>query len=471
MELNDSPILRCPYCWGELPKQIKHVAAFPHPLLRSQDKLYQRIHNIIRPRSSIERESSCNNCGKKFSITFFTKIPDDIESKKIYNICNEIKENKELKPWFENFLQRFFNKFKNAINWIFGYKIYESSQAIFNYIAAFVLICLPFTFYLFIKTRPIFLAQLSRFDFFLFCCVFVAAFLVTQLMELIEWNNAKLNLSTLHYGLHENYINSKWGKAFEECYLQAPTNEYISIVKNLKISRPMLVGLLAPLVYLVYKSAFIIGNYHNPNYPMLISISIIPFYLMLFFIMGYSLSYSIIGSPVVRVIAREINLKIDLFKKTDSYQELGELLEKSMMVFISILIIFSIITYGMYDSKIMTFNFKDIVEFMIFVTFIFLVFGFFSWIWVSSLIDLKDKYQNVKDQCLIYYKKQLDQIEFKEEKCADDIVRLHTLLFKINRILTKPIWPLERPILLSLLPFLSTGITIVAIMRQMGGFN
>jgi hypothetical protein len=290
-------------------------------------------------------------------------------------------------------------------------------------------------------------------------------------MELIDANNSKLNLSTLNYGLHKDYVKSRWGNAFEECYLRRPTNEYIQIIFKIKISRPMMVGLFAPFIYFIYKFAFIYGNINNPTYPMFISLSIIPFYIVLFFIMGYSLSYSIIGSPVFRVIARDINLKIDLFEKIDSYQELGKILGKSMMVYASVIIIFSIVIFGMYDSKIMTFNFSNIVEFMFFIAYVFLGFGIFSWIWISALIDLKDKYQNVKNQCLNHYKTQLQQIESKEQKKEEDLFKIQTILFKLNRLYSKPIWPLEGPFILSLLPSLSIVITIFSIMRYVIGIN
>ncbi len=172
---------------------------------------------------------------------------------------------------------------------------------------------------------------------------------------------------------------------------------------------------------------------------------------------------------MIRVIARDIDLKIDLFDRKDSYQELGDLLEKSMMIFVVLTIILSTLIYGMYYSKIITFNFGNIHDFLVTIFLILFIFGVFSWLWLSSLIDLKDKYQRVKRDYLTSFKIQLEQLETKLEKNSDDIIRMNKLLFQINHILSKPSWPLERPILLTILPLMSPALAIIAIIRQIGG--
>lgn len=469
----DSPdsLLRCPYCWCELPKQIKHVEAFPHPFLRSQDNLFRQLHNIIRPRNTIEKEKICMNCGNKFSITFFTEIPDNIESKRIFDICHKVEENPKIKPIFENFLRIFFTKTKNCVNFLFGYEVYESSQTIFNFVAAFFLLFLPFFFYLFIKNPSNPLSNLSNFDWFLLIIILLTAVLLIELKTLIENNDLKLNLSTLRYGLDEKYVKSRWGKAFEECYLRGPTNEYIHIpFTNKLLSRPMFVGLLTPIPYLIYKIGIVeMILQQNPDYSLISSISIIPFYFVFFFIIGYSLSYSTIASPVIRVIARDIKLKIDLYDREDSYQILGELLGKSIMIFILITVIIATLIYGMYYSKSIGFNFSNIYEFGITLAWIILIWGITSWLWLSSLVDLKDKYQNVKEDYLISFKRQLRSIESKVEKSSDDIILINTLLFQIERILLKPTWPIKKPILLIIPPLVSPAILIFTKLREMGG--
>lgn len=473
MDSQNTTTLRCPYCWNELPKQIEHVEAFPHPFLRSQDNFFKRFDCIIRPPNTIERESTCLNCGKKFSITFFTKIPGKNEPQQIFNICKGKKEKSKVKPVFEKFLLWFFTKTKLLFNNLFRYDVYESSQTIFNFIAAFALLFFPFFIYLIVKTHVNPISNLSSFDSFLFISILFAAFLLTKLKELIENYDSKLNILNLQYGLNENYKNSRWGKAFEECYLREPTNEYIRIpLTNKVFSRPMLMGLTASIPYLIFKFAIIEGNLQqNSNYPLLTSISIIPYYLLLFFILGYSFSYSIIGSPVIRIIARHIDLKVDLFDKKDSYQELGDLLEKSMMIFVLISILFSIFIYAAYDSKILTFNFKNIFDFMVTLSLLFSIFVLFSWSWLSSLIDLKDKYQKVKHDNLLFLKERLQLIETKVDKNSDDVIEINKLLFQINRILSKPNWPIDKPVLLSLLPFVSPALIMTTIIRQMGGFS
>ncbi len=167
MDSQNTTTLRCPYCWNELPKQIQHVEAFPHPFLRSQDNLFRRIHPIIRPRNTIEKEIHCLNCGNKFSITFFTEIPENIESKIIFNICHNSEDARKIKPIFENFLRFFFTKTKKIVNLLFGYEVYESTQTIFDFIAAFILLFLPFFFYLCVKNPNYPFSDLSSLDGFL----------------------------------------------------------------------------------------------------------------------------------------------------------------------------------------------------------------------------------------------------------------------------------------------------------------
>lgn len=469
-KVNLSPpnsLLHCPYCWNELPKQPINIGAFPHPFLRSKDRLYRRLHNIIRPESTIENETKCMNCGKKFSITLFKKIPTSSQSRQIYDICCGKQDIKYIIPLFERFLKFFFDRSNKIVSQLFHCEVFESTQKICNFIIVWFLLLLMLALPLALNTHMNPMKDLSILDLYLILVTILTAILVLHLYDLIESYKSTLNISTLKFGLHENYATSNWGKTFEYCYLKAPTNEYLGTSNHL-FSRPMMVGLIASAPYLIYKFAFVIGNLsNNPHYPVFASMAIIPFYFVTFFIIGYSLSYSIIGSPVTKIIAREIDLKIDLLDEKDSYQELGALLEKSGIIFLLITSIFSVIILGMYASGSITFNFSSIYERLILFSLLSIIFFIMSWLWISSLLDLKDKYTDVKDQYCKSLRKEYQLIACDVTTKSNDIIRMMDISRQIDHIHSKPKWPVERPYLLSILPLISPIIAILTVIQKL----
>ena len=93
-------------------------------------------------------------------------------------------------------------------------------------------------------------------------------------------------------------------------------------------------------------------------------------------------------------------MKLNACTEKDSYQELGELWEQSIMIFILVPIIFSLIILGLNSANPSTLNFANLTEFFILLVWLLFMLFFTSWIWISPFLDLKDKYQIAKNENL-----------------------------------------------------------------------
>lgn len=464
MESHNSTEVRCPYCWNIQNIQKSSIVAFPHPFLKTHDKYIQSIYRFIRPRDTINDDVTCNTCSKKFSITFFTKNPINERSKTIFNICLGQKNLKFGKPLFERFLESYFTFVKKRV---FDYEVYTTTIKATYFFAAvglYLLLSLP---YLIMKYLNLHRMIFSTFDFFIFLIIVFSGLMLTYLFTLIEENSSKLSIKKMNLGLHQEYNDSNWAVAFNEAYLKGLSLEYIHIpVINKSISRPMLVGLISPFIYIIYKYAIISSQWNNPNYPLLESISIIPFWLFIFFSICYSFSYSISSTTAIRIIIRNLKPKINFFAKKDSYQELGDLWENSIMIFIVISIIISLIVFGLNSSQKSMFNFANLSEFFIMIFWLLVILIITSWIWLSSFFDLRDKYQITKDECTISLKEKIQRIKNKSQNTPNDSIRVDILLFKLNLLSIKPQWPINRPVLFLVLPLLSPLILVISKIRE-----
>jgi|GEM_PF-6921189 len=461
MNNSSSTDIRCPYCWSEQNKQPVHIAAFPHPFLKNQDDYVRSKYRFIRPQSNLDREIICKSCERKFSLLLFKNEPTNQQSKKIFSICKGDIEILKNRPLFEIFLDRFFNRFAKGV---FNYEIYPTTQSIGNFLAAFGLMFLFLFPYLIMNTANHNKLLLTTFDYYIILITVLSSFLLTFLYNLIKENDNKLSIKKLDFGIHPEYKKSKWGIAFDESFLKGLTYEFVTIpLINRSISRPTYVGLFSWIIYLIYKCIMIIGiSKNDPTYSIAQSISIIPFWLLVFFVISYSLSYSMTSSQAIRIIIRDLNLKLSVCTDKDSYQELGELWEQSIMIFILFPIIITSIIIGLNSSNPSSIQFADFNEFFILSIYVLFLLFFVSWIWVSSFIDLKDKYQIAKNEELTILHEKLDRIRKLPNLSSNDCVEASIILSKIGNLLSKSQWPIRQPYLLIGLPLISPLFLIIS---------
>jgi hypothetical protein len=200
--------IRCPYCWSEQNKQVSHIAAYPHPFLRTQDDYVRSIYRFIKQKDGIEKENVCINCGKIFSIIFFKENPQNEQSKRIFDICNGVIKPEKYKPLFEKFVKNFFNFVEKNL---FTYKIYPSTQSLCIFLAAFGLLVLFYSPYFFTNIANHGKLFLTTFDYYVILILVLSSFLLTFLFNLIKENDTKLSVKKLDFGLHGEYKKSNWG--------------------------------------------------------------------------------------------------------------------------------------------------------------------------------------------------------------------------------------------------------------------
>jgi len=437
-----------------------HLTSFPHPFLRSLDDYTRRIYPFIKLKDGLEKENICPNCGKKFSIFLFKQVPKDQQSKRIFDICNGEVRTEKNKPLFEKFLKWFFIRFEKII---FNYKIFPTTQSILTILSAFILLGIPYCFYLLINGLVYSQLIWSPFDNDIIIIFFLTSLVLIFLFNLIKENDSKLSLNNLDLGLHDNYKRSNWGIAFNESFLKGLAYKSTNIpLINKSIFRPTFSGLTLDAMYLLYKISYLIFV-PSSDYSKIVSVSLIPFWLLVFFIIGYSVNYSISSSDAIRIIIRELNLKVRSCTEKDNYLELGELWELSIMIFIVITFILFTLIVSLNHLII----FINITQFILVIGNLLFIMLLMGWIWIASFIELRDKYQIEKNDELTNLKNNLEMIKNKTDLTIQDSIESTIIISKINSILSKPSWPIRQPYLLLLLPLISP---ILLVLTGIGNF-
>ena len=457
--------VNCPYCWAE--NEVKRTENFKDvisqsPITRYSNEFPEAKNSFWRfwssfkyPKGAREGSVKCENCGRDFYVGLFLHGSGDSKNSKDLNYYLKLAkgETEIIKRKF--LLEDILDRFCNLLH-------------ILNYpIGCFLFILIPcILFWILPNIAFGGLSKISHnYGFFVHFVLFVLMlfFLKHHCKVLKE----ALNYKKLPLLLSEQYKVSNFSKEAEEAF-----KGWIFGHPFQRITPPTLCGLVIAATYLVWQISYIINIastfYETPylgTYPFtytsyIVAIISIPFWALIWFIIGNILWIFAATTAFIGLMTRYMPLKIDTLKEMGGIEIFGRMMLSSVYpmaaigVGIPIMLIWSVCQ----EFYVL------LICILLVLFFVFLIaFGFFY-----PLLPLHKnlKAEKEKEQDEILNKISLSRIVNGEEIDFKDDTHSHLLLFIFDKISSMREWPFKSDTLAKacssiLVPFISLLINIV----------
>lgn len=462
---NQEKNVKCPYCWADnevkIAENFKDVIS-QSPITRYSNKFPEAKNHFWRfwsafkyPKGAREGSVRCKDCGRDFYVGLFQPYdPGDSKNSKDLDYYLKLAKGEteiiERKFLLEDILDRFCN---------FSHIPYP--------IGCFLFILIPCILF-WISPLIIFggLSKISHdYGFFFYFALFV-------LMLIFLKNHCKVLKEALKYKklpllLSEQYRISNFSKEAEEAF-----KGWIFGHPFQRITPPTLCGLVIATAYLIWKMNYSINIastfYETPylgTYPFIytsymIAIISVPFWALIWFIIGNILWIFAATTAFIGLMTRYMPLKIDPLKEMGGIEIFGRMMLSSVypMAVIGVGIPTMIIWSAGQEFYVL------LVCILLVLFFVFLIaFGFFY-----PLLPLHKnlKAEKEKEQDKILNRISLSRIVNEEVINLKDDTHSHLLLVLYDKILSMREWPFKGDTLAKafssiLVPFISLLISIV----------
>lgn len=453
--------INCPYCWAKNEIEVErgyeiiwpHPPNFGEPYKNNKPRTYfwafWSIYCFIHRDRIITKEylKVCHKCGHKFHIhadlSNYEENPRYTDSQKYY-ISLLLGKNKKIerKPFLENILDGFCNLLR--IKYPIG---------------CFLFILMPCIIFWILPIIAVGgFSKLSHdYSFVFIFILFVLMFILLKRHCNILRNC--LNCEQLPFLIHEKYRKSIQCKILEEWTFRGNIFGH----PFQKITPPTVCGLVAATVFIIWQINYIINIantfYETPyegSYPFVYTsyihaIACIPFWALIYFIIGNITWIFMATVSLVGLMTRHIPLKIDPMKDMGGTEILGKMLLSSLYPFA---ILGGGIPIAIFWSSQKVSLFVVCVFFIL--CFMFLIaFGFFYPLWPIHR-ELKKKKE--KEQNEILSKLSLSKI--KDGMDLKDTIYTQLLLDTYSKISMMREWPFRVDTLIKacsaiLFPFIS----------------
>lgn len=456
--------VNCPYCWAE--NEVKRTENFKDvisqsPITRYSNEFPEAKNSFWRfwssfkyPKGAREGSVKCENCGRDFYVGLFPHGSGDSKNSKDLNYYLKLAkgETEIIKRKFllEDILDRFCNLLH--VEYLLG---------------SFLFILIPcILFWILPNIAFGGLSKISHnYGFFVHFVLFVLMlfFLKHHCKVLKE----ALNYKKLPLLLSEQYKVSNFSKEAEEAF-----KGWIFGHPFQRITPPTLCGLVIAATYLVWQISYIINIastfYETPylgTYPFtytsyIVAIISIPFWALIWFIIGNILWIFAATTAFIGLMTRYMPLKIDPLKEMGGIEIFGRMMLSSVYPMAAIGVGIPIMLIWSVGQEF----YVLLICILLVLFFVFLIaFGFFY-----PLLPLHKnlKAEKEKEQDEILNKISLSRIVNGEEIDFKDDTHSHLLLFIFDKISSMREWPFKSDTLAKacssiLVPFISLLINIV----------
>jgi hypothetical protein len=455
--------VNCPYCWAE--NEVKREENFKVVISQSPITRYSNEFSEVKtpfwrfwsafkyPKGARAGSVRCENCGRDFYVGLFPYNSDDSRNSKDLNYYLKLAkgETEIIKRKFllEDILDRFCNLLH--INYPIG---------------CFLFILIPcILFWVFPVIVFGGLSKISH-DY-----GFLSHFVLFVLMLIFLKHHCKVLKEALNYKklpllLSEQYKTSNFSREAEEAF-----KGWIFGHPFQRITPPTFCGLVAVAIFLIWQIYYIISMastfYETPylgSYPFLytsymIAIISIPFWTLIWFIIGNILWIFAATTAFIGLMTRYMPLKIDPLKEMGGIEIFGRMMLSSVYpmaaigVGIPIMIIWSV---GQEFYVLL------ICILLVFIFMFLIAFGFFYPL-LPLHTNLKAAKEKERDKILS--RLSLSRMIDEEEIDFKDDTHSHLLLFIYDKILSMREWPFKSDTLAKacssiLVPFISLLINI-----------
>jgi hypothetical protein len=456
--------VNCPYCWAE--NEAKSIENFKvvisqSPITRYSNEFPEAKNHFWRfwsafkyPKGTKEGSVRCKYCGRDFYVGLFPYDSGDSENPEDLDYYLKLAKGEtgiiERKFLLEDILDRFCNLLHIPYP-----------------IGCFLFILIPCI--LFWISPIIIFGGLSKilhdYGFFFYFVLFV-------LMLIFLKNHCKmlkeaLNCKKLPLLLSEEYRISNFSKEAEEA-----VKGWIFGHPFQRITPPTLCGLVIAATYLIWKINYVISIattfYETPylgTYPFtytsyIVAIISIPFWALIWFIIGNILWIFAATTAFIGLMTRYMPLKINPLKEMGGIEIFGRMMLSS---------VYPMVAIGVGIPTMIIWSFGQeyyvlLLGILLVLLFMFLIaFGFFY-----PLLPLHKnlKAEKEKEQDIILSKIPLSRIINEEVINFNDDTHSHLLLFIYDKILSMREWPFKSDTLAKafssiLVPFISLLINVV----------
>ncbi len=459
--------VNCPYCWANNEKEIvgnfKVVLSHP-PLFRCSKEFPEAkipfwfFWAVKSPKGVREGSVECINCHRDFWVGLFPYDSDDPKNSKDLNYYLKlaIGETEVIERKF--FLEDVLDRFSDFLH----IKNYALACLLFILIPTMLFWILPI----------IALGGFSKishdYGFFYLFVLFVLMLIFLK-HYCIEFRNV-LDFKKLPLPLSEQYKNSTLGKQHEEA-----TKAFVLGHPFQKITPPTICGLVAVAIFLVWQINFTTNIastfYETPyfgSYPFtytsyILSVLVIPFWAMIYFIVGNIVWIFMATIALLGLLTRYTSFDINPLKEMGGTEVFGKIMLLSLYPFATVGAgIPVLIIVGSYFQK-----FYGLLIAIFFVSlFVFLLaFGFFFPLWPIHK-KLKEEKEKQKNEIL----NKISLPTIKEGMNLKEAMNTNLRLGIFNKISSMHEWPFKFDTLIKavstiLIPFISLVVNIILFIK------